>query len=46
MLKLQSSIYDPCGFWEPIKLQMKLAMLPLNGLDWDEKIPEIEQTKW
>ena len=46
LLKLQSSIYDPCGFWEPIKLQMKLAMLPLKELDWDEKIPEIEQTKW
>ena len=25
---------------------MKLAMLPLKGLDWDEKIPSIEQEKW
>ena len=39
-----AEFYDPYGFWELIKLQMKLAMLPLNGLDWDEKIPEIEQT--
>ena len=38
--------YDPCGFWEPIKLQMKLAMLPLKGLDWDKKISDSEQTKW
>ena len=38
--------YDPCGFWEPIKLQMKLAMLPLKGLEWDEKIPELEQKRW
>ena len=38
-----AEFYDPCGFWEPIKLQMKLAMLPLNGLEWDKKIPELEQ---
>ena len=41
-----AKFYDPCGFWEPIKLQIKLAMLPLKGLDWNEKIPELEQTKW
>ena len=35
-----------CGFWEPLKLQMKLAMLPLKGLDWDEKFPELEQEGW
>ena len=37
---------DPCGFWEPIKLQMKLLMLPLKGFDWDEKISDSEQVKW
>ena len=36
----------PCGFWEQIKLQMKLAMLPLKGLDWDKEIPSIQQAKW
>ena len=25
---------------------MKLAMLPLKGLDWDDEIPKIEQEKW
>ena len=25
---------------------MKLAKLPLKGLEWDEKIPELEQTRW
>ena len=25
---------------------MKLAMLPLKGLDWDEKIPELEHAMW
>ena len=28
------------------KLQMKLAMLPLKGLEWDEKISDSEQAKW
>ena len=41
-----AELYDPCGFWEPIKLQMKLAMLPLKGPDWDEEIPSTEQEKW
>ena len=40
-----AEFYDPCGFWEPIKLQMKLAMLPLKGLEWDEKNSEEEQAK-
>ena len=41
-----AEFYDPCGFWEPIKLQMKLAMLPLKDLEWDEKISDEEQAKW
>ena len=41
-----AEFYDPCGFWEPVKLQMKLAMLPLKGFKWDEKIPELEQARW
>ena len=41
-----AEFYDPCGFWELIKLQMKLAMLPLKGLAWDEKISDSEQAKW
>ena len=35
-----TKFYDCCGFWEPIKQQMKLAILPLKGLDWDKKIPD------
>ena len=41
-----AAFYDPWGFWEPIKLQMKLAMLLLKGLEWDERIPDCEQIKW
>ena len=46
MLAKVAEFYDPCGFWELVKLQMKLAMLPLKGLEWDEKIPELEQARW
>ena len=46
MLSKLAKLYDPCGFWVQIKLQMKLAMLPLKGLDWDEEIPSIQQAKW
>ena len=46
ILAKETEFYDPCGFWEPIKLQMKLAMLPLKRLEWDEKISDSEQTKW
>ena len=31
ILSKVAELYDPCGFWEPIKLQMRLAMLPLKG---------------
>ena len=46
ILSKVAELYDPCGFWEPIKLQMKLAMLPLKGLDWGEEISSTEQEKW
>ena len=39
-----AEFYDPCGFWEPIKI--KLAMLPMKGLEWDEKISDSEQARW
>ena len=41
-----AEFYDPYGFWEQIKLQMKQAILPLKDLEWDEKIPEFEQKRW
>ena len=41
-----AEFYDPYGFWEPIKVQMKLEMLPLQGKDWDEVLSEEDQVKW
>ena len=31
-----SEFYDPVGLFEPIKLQYKLEMRTLAGLQWDE----------
>ena len=45
MLAKVAEFYDLCGFWEPVKLQIKLALLPLNGLNWDEELPELHREK-
>ena len=34
------------GFFEPIKLQMKLQTSSLKGKDWDEVLPAEDQEKW
>jgi len=39
-------MYDPCGLWEPLKLQMKLAMIPLNGLGWTDPVPKELHDEW
>ena len=41
-----SEVFDPCGFWEPIKVQMKLEMKKIQDLDWDTIIPKEQQTLW
>ena len=38
-----AAFYDPVGFFEPLKTQMKLHFSRLNGMDWDTEIPEEEQ---
>ncbi len=38
-----SELFDPCGFFEPIKLQMKLQTSSLKGKDWDEVLPGEDQ---
>ena len=41
-----SEFFDPCGFFDPIKLQMKLLTSSLKGKGWDEVLPEKEQIVW
>ena len=37
-----SEFYDPLGIFEPTKLQLKLEMTKLTGLQWDDFVPEKE----
>ena len=41
-----SEFFDSCGFFEPIKLQMKLLTGSLKGKGWDEVLPEGDQIVW
>ena len=46
ILSRVAELYDPCGWWEPIKVQMKLAMQSLNGLNWTDPVPPDCRTEW
>lgn len=41
-----SEFYDPVGIWEPYKLQLKLQVALLNGLEWDTALSEDLQVYW
>ena len=41
-----AELFDPVGLWEPIKLNLKLKAAKLNGMDWDQPIPEEIQDAW
>ena len=41
-----AELYDPCGFLEPWKLQLKLMSQTLSGMDWDEHIRHEDQDVW
>ena len=40
------SFYDPCGFWSPITVQLKLKMQHLNGMGWHDPIPPEHHEEW
>ena len=46
VFSILAELYDPCGFWEPWKLQRKLLSQSLTGMDWDEYIPAENQDLW
>ena len=41
-----AEIYDPLGWCEILKIQLKLELTKLNEFDWDEPIPETAQNVW
>ena len=46
IVSVLAELYDPCGFWEPWKLQLKLLSRSLSGLGWDEILPAKTQDEW
>ena len=46
ILSRVAELYDPCGWWEPVKVQMKLAMQNLNGLSWTDPVPPDCRNDW
>ena len=43
VVSTRAELYDPCGFWEPWKLQLKLMSQSLAGMDWDDNIRQEDQ---
>ena len=41
-----AEFYDPCGLYEPIKLQMKLELSLLNSRSWEDPLNQEEQSSW
>ena len=46
VVSIMAELYDPCGFWEPWKLQLKLMTQTLPGMKWDEHIHAKDQEPW
>ena len=46
VVSILAELYDPCGFWEPWKLQLKLMSQTLAGMEWDEYICAEDQDLW
>ena len=46
VVSILAELYDPCGFWEPWKLQLKLMSQSLTGMCQDEYIPAEDQVLW
>ena len=43
VVSILAELYDPCGFWDPWKLQLKLMSQSLAGIVWDEYIQAEDQ---
>ena len=46
VLSRVAELYDPCGWWEPLKVQMKLTMQHFNGHEWTAPVPEKKHAAW
>ena len=41
-----AELYDPVGWWEPVRLQLKFLFQDLNEFDWNDPIPEAFHNEW
>lgn len=41
-----AEFFDPTGLFEPHKAMLKRALSNLNGLEWDDKVPEADHEFW
>ena len=41
-----AEIFDPMGLFEPYKAMLKRALSNLNGLEWDDPVPEADHEFW
>ena len=46
ILSKVAEVFDPVGIFEPLKLQMKLRLIPLNKTDWDEEVTGENREEW
>ena len=46
VLSRVAELYDPCSWWEPVKVRMKLALQQFNGLEWTAMVPPEHQEYW
>ena len=46
VLSRTAEFFDPVGWWEPLRLQMKLSFQELNALDWKDPVPESMFETW
>lgn len=46
VLSRTAEFFDPVGWWEPLRLQMKISFQELNALDWKDPVPEHLHDTW
>ena len=46
VLSRTAEFFDPVGWWEPLRLQMKLSFQELNSLDWKDPVPDNLHETW
>jgi hypothetical protein len=46
VLSRVAELFDPAGWYEPIKVQMKMSFQELTPFDWADKVPDDQADAW